>query len=79
MPSLFSPNEHLSELTRIIKNLPLEDNPLCRIKPKFDEFIAYVEGKLAGYYSIGEGRPAYPVKRLLGMLLIQSNVYKNVY
>ncbi len=63
--SLFGSDEHLSELARIIKSLPVEDHPLCKIKPKFDELIARVKGKLAGYYSIGKVRLVYSVKSFL--------------
>jgi len=71
LPSLFRRDENLSEIARVIKILALEDEPLFKIKPKFDELVDRIEEKLIKYYSVGEGRPAYSIKRILGMLLIQ--------
>lgn len=51
------------------------DEPLLRIKPKFDELVQRLETKISVYYSPTEGRPSYPIKTLLGMMLIQR-LYK---
>jgi len=56
---------------KVIEKLP-KDEPLLKIKPKFDELIKRLENKMSAYYSLSEGRPSYPIKKPLGMLLIQK-------
>ncbi|MDI6840783.1 MAG: transposase [bacterium] len=60
---------------KVIEKLK-EDEPLLRIKPilkqvQGDELTERLETKMGAYYSPNEGRPAYPIKKSLGMILIQ--------
>lgn len=53
-----------------IEKLP-KNEPLIRIKQKFDLLIEKIDPKIATYYSPNEGRPSYHIKKILGMLFIQ--------